>query len=63
MSLWLFRAGGYDGSNFLTTIEKYDPDTNEWTEETSMSCGRSGHGVAVTLEPCIKYVSSSCCDI
>ena len=46
--------GGYDGSNFLATIEKYDPDTNEWTEVTSMSCGRSGHGVAVTLEPCVK---------
>ena len=47
-------AGGYDGTNFLHKIERYDPDTNSWQEVASMSCGRSGHGVAVTLEPCLK---------
>jgi hypothetical protein len=45
-------TGGYDGQEFLSTVECYDPDKNEWTEVTNMTCGRSGHGVAVGAEPC-----------
>lgn len=52
-NLFVF-SGGYDGNNFLSSVECYDPDTDEWTENTTMSCGRSGHGVAVALEPCLK---------
>ncbi len=48
--------GGYDGSDFLASVECYDPDKEEWEEVTSMSCGRSGHGVAVTVEPCLRWV-------
>lgn len=45
-------TGGYDGQEFLSTVECYDPDKNEWEEVTNMTCGRSGHGVAVGAEPC-----------
>ena len=45
-------SGGYDGQDFLSTVECYDPDKNEWSDVTNMTCGRSGHGVAVGAEPC-----------
>lgn len=43
--------GGYDGSDFLSTVECYDPDKDEWSDIAYMTCGRSGHGVAVGAEP------------
>ena len=46
--------GGYDGNDFLSSVEVYDPDREEWAEETNMTGGRSGHGTAVTLEPCLS---------
>ena len=27
----LYAVGGYDGSNYLSSSERYDPDTNSWT--------------------------------
>lgn len=47
-------AGGYDGSTFLDSVECYDPDKDTWSEVTRMTSGRSGVGVAVTMEPCQK---------
>ena len=47
-------AGGYDGNDFLTSVEMYNPETNEWGEVTNMPCGRSGHGVAVGAEPPLR---------
>ena len=49
-----YLLGGYDGNDFLASVEVYDPDRDEWQEVTSMSCGRSGHGVVVSMEPCLK---------
>lgn len=46
-----FFSGGYDGNDFLSTVECFDPDKNEWTEVTNMICGRSGHAVTVGAEP------------
>lgn len=35
--------GGFDGTNFLNDLWKYDPITNSWTEKSSLpSVGRSG---------------------
>lgn len=28
----LFACGGFNGRSFLSVVEEYDPDTNEWTE-------------------------------
>lgn len=47
-------TGGYDGNTFLDSVECYDPETDAWTEVTKMTSGRSGVGVAVTMEPCQK---------
>ena len=52
--LLLIVLGGHDGNDFLASVEAYDPDQDEWKEVTNMSCGRSGHGVCVALEPCLN---------
>lgn len=51
-------VGGYDGTAFLSSIECYDPDGDQWSEVAKMTCGRSGHGVAVGIEPNCRSVSS-----
>lgn len=48
---FILFSGGYDGNDFLSSVECYDPDKNEWAEVTNMTCGRSGHGIAVGAEP------------
>jgi kelch-like protein 19 len=49
--------GGYDGANFLSSIECYDPACDNWTDAASMPCGRSGHGVALGVEPSNEYIT------
>lgn len=44
--------GGFNQNGFLSSVECYCPETNEWTYVTDMPVGRSGMGVAVTMEPC-----------
>lgn len=39
---------------FLDSVECYDPGEDTWSEVTRMTSGRSGVGVAVTMEPCQK---------
>lgn len=55
-----FLTGGYDGNTFLDSVECYDPETDAWTEVTRMTSGRSGIGVAVTMEPCQKNCQTEC---
>lgn len=38
----LVTVGGYDGSNYLHTVEQYDPFTNEWTTLAPLITGRAG---------------------
>lgn len=45
-------TGGYDGNTFLDSVECYDPESDVWSEVTRMTSGRSGVGVAITMEPC-----------
>lgn len=47
-------TGGYDGTDFLSSVESYCAEGNKWYAVTNMTCGRSGHGVAVGAEPPIK---------
>ena len=53
-NLQTMLPGGYDGNTFLDSVECYDPETDSWLEVTHMTSGRSGVGVAVTMEPCQK---------
>lgn len=53
-------TGGYDGNTFLDSVECYDPETDTWAEVTRMTSGRSGVGVAVTMEPCQKDCKKGC---
>jgi len=52
-------TGGYDGDTFLDSVECYDPEKDTWSEVTHMMSGRSGVGVAVTMEPCQKELPPS----
>lgn len=45
-------AGGFNQQGFLTSVECYCPDRNEWVRIADMPVGRSGMGIAVTMEPC-----------
>lgn len=47
-----FTSGGFNQSGFLSCVECYCPCSNVWTYLTDMPIGRSGMGVAVTMEPC-----------
>ncbi|CAF1230338.1 unnamed protein product [Rotaria sordida] len=47
----LFTIGGYDGKNFSSVVEIYDPKKDEWSYGTPLTRGRSGHGSALTVEP------------
>ncbi len=48
----IFALGGYDGEQFLPSIETYDEATDSWKIVTStMPIGKSGAGVAVGIKP------------
>jgi hypothetical protein len=60
LNIFLFKSkisilsdclGGYDGTNFSSVVEVYDPDKDEWTYGTPLTRERSGHGCALTVEP------------
>lgn len=37
----LFAVGGFDGHQYLKTVEKYDVDKNEWSEVSPLVFGRA----------------------
>ena len=39
----LIVTGGHDGSSTLSSVEQYDPDTNQWTALAPMSTKRYKH--------------------
>lgn len=49
----LMAIGGYDGCQYLRTVEQYDPNSNEWTSAAPLITGRAGACVvAVSLQQC-----------
>lgn len=38
----LIAIGGYDGVQYLKTVEQYDPDTNEWKQLAPLNFNRAG---------------------
>ncbi|XP_029462454.1 kelch-like protein 4 isoform X2 [Rhinatrema bivittatum] len=47
----LYAVGGYDGHSYLTTVESYDAQNNEWTEDISLNIGRAGACIVVIKMP------------
>lgn len=47
----LWAMGGYDGANFSTVVEVYDPMRNVWSDGVPLTSGRSGHAAAVIYQP------------
>jgi hypothetical protein len=43
----IYAIGGYNGSSSLTTVEEYDPATNQWTTKAPMLTGRNSLAVGV----------------
>ncbi|XP_075061432.1 kelch-like ECH-associated protein 1A isoform X2 [Mixophyes fleayi] len=52
----IYALGGFNADGFLSSVECYCPESNEWIEVTEMPAGCSGMGVAVTMEPCPNSV-------
>ena len=40
----LYAVGGFDGTQRLNSMERYDPEKDEWTNLASMKTTRSGAG-------------------
>nr|XP_033799859.1 kelch-like protein 4 isoform X2 [Geotrypetes seraphini] len=47
----LYAVGGYDGHSYLTNVESYDAQNNEWTEDISLNIGRAGACIVVIKMP------------
>ena len=43
----LYVAGGFDGQNYLTDVECYDPQTNSWLKVGSLQEPRSAASTCV----------------
>jgi len=44
---YIYAVGGYDGSSQLSSVERYDVWSDQWTTITPMSCPRSALSVGV----------------
>lgn len=51
-------SGGYDGQNFLSIVEVYDPNTDKWEDGVSLTFERSGHTSAVSYQHNHAFTSS-----
>lgn len=43
----ILAVGGFDGSQYLTASEEYDPQSNEWKQVGNMLVGRAGASLVV----------------
>lgn len=44
---WFLTVGGWCSGDAISSVERYDPQTNEWRMVASMSKRRCGVGVSV----------------
>ena len=61
MPLIIF-SGGWDGSNDLSDVLRYEPESKEWTSTGHLATPRSNHGVSTvemdTIAPFCSTVES-----
>ena len=55
----LYAVGGHDGWSYLSSVERYDPETQAWTHVAAMSTPRSTLGVAVVGSRSVGRLGSS----
>jgi kelch-like protein 19 len=46
----LIALGGYNGTDFVSTVESYNTESEEWIIVGNMTSERSGHGAAITID-------------
>ncbi|XP_065347952.1 kelch-like ECH-associated protein 1B isoform X1 [Cloeon dipterum] len=53
----LYAMGGYggQGQSFLSIVEVYYPELDQWQRGTELTCGRSGHASAVSYHQCLVH--------
>ena len=44
---FIYAVGGYDGTSQLSSMERYDVGSDQWTAITPMNCPRSALSVSV----------------
>jgi len=57
---YVYAIGGYDGSSQLSSVERYDVSSDQWTMITAMNCARSALGVSI-VNNCIYAVGKCHC--
>lgn len=57
----LYAVGGHDGWSFLSTVERWDPTTRQWSYVSQMSSPRSTVGVAVLNDKYRKLILFRAC--
>lgn len=62
----LIAIGGYDGNQYLRTVEKYDSEANEWTQLAPINYSRAGACIVSipnvfsnTVTPCSSSTSNN----
>ena len=43
----MYAVGGHDGWSYLNTVERWDPQSRQWSFVASMNTARSTTGVAI----------------
>ena len=41
----IYVTGGWDGTQYISSVDCYDLDTNTWTQMANMNIARSGHSL------------------
>lgn len=54
----LYAVGGYDGQSYLSTVESYDAQNNEWTEVRNQNSSQSLKYDAAERNLQSSYISS-----
>jgi len=57
---YIYAVGGYDGSIQLSSVERYDIASDQWTTVTPMNCPRSALGVSI-VNNSIYAIGKFCC--
>ncbi|KAF3825764.1 hypothetical protein GH733_006591 [Mirounga leonina] len=53
----IYAVGGHDGWSYLNTVERWDPQSQQWTFVASMSIARSTVGVAALNGKCTAFLN------